>query len=104
MRETLLLAALATRPTIELLLRAGRAEAEHDIRVAAAAGLLVTDGSVVRFTPPAVATVVAEAATAAHRSELSTPHSPQWSPTRSSGPGTGRWPRPTPTPRWPARS
>jgi DNA-binding CsgD family transcriptional regulator len=71
-RETLLVAALATRPTIELLLRAGRAEAEHDIRVAAAAGLLVTDGSVVRFTPPAVATVVAEGATAAHRSALHT--------------------------------
>ena len=67
-RETLLIAALATRPTVELLLRAGRAEAEHDIRLAAAAGLLVTDGSVVRFTPPAVATVVAELTTAAHRS------------------------------------
>jgi len=71
-RETLLIAALATRPTIELLLRAGRAEAEHDIRVAAAAGLLVTDGSVVRFTPPAVATVITEAASAAHRSAIHT--------------------------------
>jgi DNA-binding CsgD family transcriptional regulator/tetratricopeptide (TPR) repeat protein len=71
-RETLLLAALATRPSIELLLRAGRAEAEHDIRVAAAAGLLVTDGSVVRFTPPAVAAVVAESASAAHRSGVHT--------------------------------
>ena len=67
-RETLLVAALATRPTVDLLLRAGRTEAERDIRMAAAAGLLVTDGSLVRFTPPAVATVLAESATAAHRS------------------------------------
>ena len=71
-RETLLTAALATRPTVELLLRAGRVDADHDIRLAAAAGLLVTDGSVVRFTPPAVATVVAESATAAHRSAVHT--------------------------------
>ncbi|HEX6871731.1 MAG TPA: AAA family ATPase, partial [Micromonosporaceae bacterium] len=69
-RETLLIAALATRPTVELLLRAGRVEAEREIRLAAAAGLLVTDGTVVRFTPPAVATVVAESATAAHRSAV----------------------------------
>jgi DNA-binding CsgD family transcriptional regulator len=71
-RETLLIAALATRPTVELLLRAGRAEAERDVRIGAAAGLLVTDGSVVRFTPPAVATVLAESATAAHRSAVHT--------------------------------
>jgi DNA-binding CsgD family transcriptional regulator len=71
-RETLLIAALATRPTIELLLRAGRTEAEGDIRHAVACGLLVTDGSVVRFTPPAVANVVSESATAAHRSAVHT--------------------------------
>jgi DNA-binding CsgD family transcriptional regulator/tetratricopeptide (TPR) repeat protein len=71
-RETLLIAALATRPSVELLLRAGRTEAEHDIRTAAAAGLLVTDGSAVRFTPPAVATVAAELTTAAHRSTVHT--------------------------------
>ena len=71
-RETLLTAALATRPTVELLLRAGRVDADHDIRLAAAAGLLVTDGSVVRFTPPAVATVVAESVTANHRSAVHT--------------------------------
>ncbi len=67
-QETLLIAALATRPTVALLLRAGRVEAEHDIRLAAAAGLLVTDGSVVRFTPPAVVTVLADRAGAARRS------------------------------------
>ena len=71
-RETLLIASLATRPSVELLLRAGRTEAEHDIRLASAAGLLVTDGSAVRFTPPAVATVAAELTTAAHRSTVHT--------------------------------
>ena len=71
-RETLLVAALATRPTVELLLRAGRAEAERDIRIAAGRGVLVTDGSSIRFTPPAAATVVAESATAAHRSTVHT--------------------------------
>jgi DNA-binding CsgD family transcriptional regulator/tetratricopeptide (TPR) repeat protein len=71
-RETLLIASLATRPSVELLLRAGRTEAEHDIRLAAAAGLLVTDGSAVRFTPPAVATVATELTTAAHRSTVHT--------------------------------
>jgi DNA-binding CsgD family transcriptional regulator len=71
-RETLLIAALATRPTVELLLRAGRTEAEQHIRIAAAAGLLVTDGSLVRFTPPAVGTVAAELTTAAHRSTVHT--------------------------------
>lgn len=71
-RETLLVAALAVRPTVGMLLRAGRAEAEHDIRLAAAAGLLVTEGGGIRFTPPAVATVIAESACAAHRAEVHT--------------------------------
>jgi DNA-binding NarL/FixJ family response regulator len=67
--ETLLVAALATGATTALLQRAGRAEAERDIRAAAAAGLVVLDGSVVRFTPPAVASVLADSASAAHRAE-----------------------------------
>lgn len=71
-RETLLTAALAARPTVELLLRAGRVDADHDIRLAAAAGLLVTDGSLIRFTPPAVANVVAESVPASHRSAVHT--------------------------------
>jgi hypothetical protein len=54
------------------LLRAGRPEAARDIRLASATGLLVTDGSNIRFTPPSVATVVAESATAARRSEVHT--------------------------------
>lgn len=71
-RETLLTAALATRPTVGLLLRAGRAEAEHDLRLAAAAGLLVSEGGAVRFTPPAVGTVLSEYAESAHRAEVHT--------------------------------
>lgn len=71
-RETLLVAALATRPSVELLLRAGRAEAEQDIRRAVAAGLVMTEGGDIRFTPPAVATVIAESAGAAHRAEVHT--------------------------------
>jgi DNA-binding CsgD family transcriptional regulator len=71
-RQTLLIAALATRPTVELLLRAGRADAHRDVRLAAAAGVLVTDGSLIRFTPSAAATVIAESATAARRSTVHT--------------------------------
>ncbi|MCT2592279.1 LuxR family transcriptional regulator [Streptomyces sp. N2-109] len=71
-RETLLMAAFATRPTVSLLLRAGRADAAHDIRLAAAAGLLVTEGGDLRFTPPAVGTVLAEYADPAHRAEVHT--------------------------------
>ncbi|HEX6967466.1 MAG TPA: LuxR family transcriptional regulator [Micromonosporaceae bacterium] len=69
-RETLLFAALATYPTVDLLRRAGRTEAERQLHLAAAAGLLVTDGSVVRLTPPAVATVVAELATGQQRAAV----------------------------------
>jgi DNA-binding CsgD family transcriptional regulator/tetratricopeptide (TPR) repeat protein len=69
-RETLLVAAVATQPTIALLARTGHAEAERHIRLAAAAGLLVLDGSLVRFTPPAVATVLADGATVSRRAEV----------------------------------
>ncbi|NJQ03244.1 AAA family ATPase [Streptomyces zingiberis] len=71
-RETLLVAALATRPTADLLLRAGRADADQDIRRAEEAGLLVTEGGALRFTPPAVGTVLAESASAAHRAATHT--------------------------------
>ncbi|RKS71073.1 regulatory LuxR family protein [Actinomadura pelletieri DSM 43383] len=64
--ETLLMAALAIRPTIDLLRRAGRAEAARDIRHAAGLGLLITEGGGLRFTPPAVGTVLAESADARH--------------------------------------
>ncbi|WP_205718009.1 AAA family ATPase [Actinomadura soli] len=64
--ETLLMAALAIRPTTDLLCRAGRAEAARDIRRAAVLGLLITEGGGIRFTPPAVGTVLAESADAQH--------------------------------------
>lgn len=69
-RATLLVCALAARPSMRLLLRAGRAEAEADIAAAAEAGLVVSDGVDIRFTPPDAATVVARGAPAAHRSRL----------------------------------
>lgn len=68
-RQTLLMCALATRPTIRLLLRAGRADARHDIRHAVQAGLVVTDEENIRFTPPAAASIVAELADAEQREE-----------------------------------
>ncbi|MGE5830996.1 MAG: AAA family ATPase, partial [Micromonosporaceae bacterium] len=67
---TLLVAALASGPTITLLQRAGSIEAERDVRAAATAGLVVLDGSVVRFTPPAVASVVTEAVSAGQRADV----------------------------------
>ncbi|SDJ43339.1 AAA ATPase domain-containing protein [Actinokineospora alba] len=69
-RETLLVCALAARPSMRLLLRAGRDEAEADIAAAAEAGLLVSDGVNLRFTPPDAATVVAQSIPAARRSQL----------------------------------
>ncbi|MFK0031444.1 MULTISPECIES: helix-turn-helix transcriptional regulator [Streptomyces] len=71
-RETLLVAALAAHPTAELLLRAGRADAERDIRRAVEAGLLVSESGTLRFTPPAVGTVLAESASAGHRAATHT--------------------------------
>ncbi|HVK22129.1 MAG TPA: LuxR family transcriptional regulator [Actinokineospora sp.] len=68
-RQTLLLCALATRPTIRLLLRAGRADARHDIRHAVQAGLVVTDEENIRFTPPAAASIVADLADAERRAQ-----------------------------------
>ncbi len=69
-RDTLLTAALAAHPTIDLLRRAGRTEAAQDVRLAAASGLLVTEGGGIRFTPPAVGTVLAEQADAEHRAAV----------------------------------
>ncbi|MBO2460289.1 AAA family ATPase [Actinomadura violacea] len=65
-RETLLMAALAIRPTTDLLRRAGRAEAARDVAQAAGLGLLICEGGGIRFTPPAVGTVLAESADAGH--------------------------------------
>ncbi|MFR9675267.1 AAA family ATPase [Streptomyces sp. TR06-5] len=59
-RRTLLTAALAARPTVDLLVRAGHAGAAQDVRIAATTGLVSPDRGTVRFTPPAVAAVLAE--------------------------------------------
>ncbi|WP_436493085.1 AAA family ATPase [Actinokineospora sp. HUAS TT18] len=68
--ETLLVCALATRPTLRLLLRAGRAEADADLAAAVDAGLVATDGENIRFTPPDAALVVAHSVTAVRRAAV----------------------------------
>ncbi|GAA3042451.1 helix-turn-helix transcriptional regulator [Actinokineospora globicatena] len=71
-RETVLWCALASRPTVRLLLRAGRAEAVRDIARAAEVGLVVTDADRIRFTPPAAATMIADLADAGYRAAAHT--------------------------------
>ncbi|GLZ41888.1 LuxR family transcriptional regulator [Actinokineospora sp. NBRC 105648] len=66
-KETLLLCALAVRPTVRLLQRAGRVDAPRDIARAAEVGLVVTDAENIRFTPPGAATMITELADAAQR-------------------------------------
>ncbi|WP_433293152.1 AAA family ATPase [Actinoplanes sp. CA-030573] len=66
-RATLLVAALATEPTTTVLLRAGRDDAARDLRLAAAGGAIELDGEAIRFTPPLLAQVLTEEATAAER-------------------------------------
>ncbi|MFI5935156.1 AAA family ATPase [Actinoplanes sp. NPDC051494] len=65
--STLLVAALATEASTPTLVRAGREDAARDLRAAAVAGIVELDGEVVRFTPPALAVVLAEDAGAARR-------------------------------------
>jgi DNA-binding CsgD family transcriptional regulator len=69
-RDTLLTAALASRPTVPLLLRAGHQDAEADVRLAVTAGLLHRDGHALRFTPPEAAGVLAEYAGSARRTQV----------------------------------
>ncbi|RLK53824.1 helix-turn-helix transcriptional regulator [Actinokineospora cianjurensis] len=71
-RETLLWCALATRPTVRLLLRAGRADAARDIARAAEVGLVVTDAEKIRFTPPAAASLIADLADGDYRAAAHT--------------------------------
>ncbi|GAA2482533.1 helix-turn-helix transcriptional regulator [Winogradskya humida] len=66
-KSTLLVAALATEPVRPTLVRAGYEDAVRDLRTAAAAGIVELDGETIRFTPPALATVLAEDAGAARR-------------------------------------
>ena len=69
-RDTLLFAALATRPTAAQLRLAGRRDAEREIRLAVQAGLVTLDGGLIRFTPPVAATVVADAASLQRRAAI----------------------------------
>ncbi|XVU22162.1 AAA family ATPase [Actinoplanes sp. CA-054009] len=71
-RRTLLVAALAVEPTVTLLLRAGRDDALRDLRHAAGEGAVRLDGEAVRFTPPLLATVLTEEASAGERVEVHT--------------------------------
>ena len=64
---TLLVAALATEPTMTALVRAGQEDADRDLRTAAAAGVVEMRGEAIRFVPPALAAVLAEDAGAARR-------------------------------------
>jgi DNA-binding CsgD family transcriptional regulator/tetratricopeptide (TPR) repeat protein len=68
--QTLLVAALATAPTVTALVRAGRADADRDLRVSAVAGLVALDGAAVTFTPPALAEVLTDEADAATRAAV----------------------------------
>jgi DNA-binding NarL/FixJ family response regulator len=67
---TLLYAALATEPTLTALIRAGREDAGRDLRLAEAAGVVALAGEALRFTPPALAAVLAEDADAAGRAAV----------------------------------
>lgn len=64
---TLLVAALATEPTMTTLIRAGHEDADRDLRAAAAAGVVEMRGEAIRFVPPSLAAVLAEDAGAARR-------------------------------------
>jgi len=66
-RETLLLCALANEPTVQLLLRAGRVDAEEHLRLATEAGLVLVEDGSIRFTPSSGARVVAAQASGARR-------------------------------------
>ncbi|WP_332330062.1 LuxR family transcriptional regulator [Streptomyces sp. WMMC1477] len=66
-RATLLTAALAADPAVDLLERAGHDAAEQDVATASAAGLLVLVHGGIRFTPPAVAAVLVHTADAERR-------------------------------------
>ncbi|MGW4463478.1 AAA family ATPase [Micromonospora sp. NPDC004704] len=68
--DTLLVAALATRPTVAQLCLAGRPDAEREIRLAGSAGLVRLDGPVVRFTPTGVATVLVDEAESPRRAAI----------------------------------
>ena len=69
-RGTLRYAALLHRPTVRQLERAGRLDAEEDVRRAVGLGLLARSGDALRFTPATLGRVVAESTAAGCRAEL----------------------------------
>ena len=69
-RDTLAMAALLRRPTVRHLERAGRLDADAELRAAAAAGLVARVDDSVRFTPHALRRVVADTVPASRRAEL----------------------------------
>jgi len=69
-RGTLRSAALLHRPTVRQLERAGRLDAEEEVRRAVGLGLLARSDDLLRFTPAALRWVVAESTAAGCRAEL----------------------------------
>jgi DNA-binding CsgD family transcriptional regulator len=69
-RGTLRCAALLHRPTVRLLERVGRLDAEEEVRRAIELGLLARSDDVLRFTPAALGRVVTESTAAGCRAEL----------------------------------
>ena len=69
-RLTLRRAALLHRPTVRQLERAGRLNAEEEVRRAVELGLLARSDGVLRFTPAALGRVVAESTATGCRAEL----------------------------------
>jgi DNA-binding CsgD family transcriptional regulator/tetratricopeptide (TPR) repeat protein len=64
---TVRLAAFATAPTVTALARAGRDDADREVRAAEAAGVLALDGEAIVFTPPGLAAVLTDDTDAATR-------------------------------------
>ena len=69
-RTTLGYAALLHRPSVRHLERAGRLEADDELRTARLAGLVSRSGDAVRFTPSALRGIVLDLATEGCRGEL----------------------------------
>lgn len=69
-RTTLVHAALLHRPRVRDLERAGRVDAEAELRAAEAAGLVVRGDGALRFTPSALRAVVVSVVPAAERAAL----------------------------------
>jgi DNA-binding CsgD family transcriptional regulator/tetratricopeptide (TPR) repeat protein len=69
-RTTLLYAALMRCPTVRQVARAGRDDAEAELRAAAQAGLVAVTEQSIRFTPPGLARLTVERVDAGTRAHL----------------------------------